>query len=224
MRTFVPRRALVYGATGLVGRALVAQLVNDINYAEVHVLLRRPVDDLPASPRLACSVVDFGQLPERLPAVDDVYCCIGTTRAQAGSRSAFRKVDVDLVVETARAARRRGAERLAVVSALGADPRAALFYSRVKGEMEQAVAQLGYSSLVIVRPSLLIGDRADTGQARRFGEQLALAVAEPLAALLPTRWRPVHAQTVAKALREAVASGTFGVRLVASAELHALDR
>ena len=222
MRTFIPRRALVFGATGLVGRALVGQLVNDINYGEVHLLVRRPVDDLPQSPRLSCSVVDFEKLPERLPAVDDVYCCIGTTRAQAGSRSAFRKVDLDLVVEIARDARRRGAERLGVISAAGADPDALFFYNRVKGEMERAVAQLGYSTLVIVRPSLLAGDRALARQPPRWSERLALAAAKPFAERLPAQWRPISAETVALALRTVVASGPFGVRLVSSAEMQTL--
>lgn len=222
------RRALVVGASGLVGRQIVAQLLREPRYAEVHVLLRRPpLAELPQGPRLATHPIDFRALHAdpaavRLPAVDDVYCALGTTIKAAGSQVAFREVDFDAVVDTACAARHAGAERLAVVSALGADGASPVFYNRVKGEMERAVAQLGYASLVIARPSLLAGDRAATGQPQRLGERLALGVFGPVARLLPARIRPIDAARVARALCAACLQGTSGVRVIDSAELQRL--
>jgi uncharacterized protein YbjT (DUF2867 family) len=125
-----------------------------------------------ADRKLQVHQVDFARLPA-LPAVDDVYVALGTTIKVAGSRAAFRQVDFDFVVDTARAARAAGATRLAVVSAMGADARSRVFYNRVKGEMEAAIAQLGYESVVIARPSLLLGDRAALGQPARSGETWA---------------------------------------------------
>ncbi|MEO8924455.1 MAG: NAD(P)H-binding protein, partial [Caldimonas sp.] len=155
------RRALLAGATGLVGRALLPLLLR--GHASLEVLARRSVD-LGAEPRLHLHVVDFASLPTPLPSVDDVFIALGTTIRVAGSQAAFRSVDFDAVVAVARAARAAGATRLAIVSALGADPASGVFYNRVKGDMEAAVALLGYDSVTLARPSLLLGDRAALGQ------------------------------------------------------------
>ena len=180
---FVPssqRTALLAGATGLVGRALLPLLLR--SHASVEVLVRRAVPGLDADPKIRLRVVDFANLHEPLQAIDDVFIALGTTIKVAGSESVFRAVDFDLVVAIARAARDAGARRLAVVSALGANPRSGIFYNRVKGEMEEAVAELGYETLVIAQPSLLIGER---------GEVLATRVLGPLMSLVPARVRPI---------------------------------
>lgn len=186
---------------------------------ELHLLVRRAVPASGQAPHLQrVHVVDYTTLPA-LPAADDAYCCLGTTIKVAGSQAAFRAVDRDAVLAFARAARQAGVRRFAVVSALGASPHSATFYNRVKGEMEQALAGLGFACLVIVRPSLLAGDRSALGQPRRAGERLALALTAPLAPLIPKAWRPVAAATVARAMRRALADARPGVRIVESAEL-----
>ena len=154
-----PRIALLVGGTGLVGRALLSMLLASKHYQRVHVLLRRTSPDIKASAKLRIHQVDFAQLPPELPRADDVFITLGTTIKIAGSQAAFRQVDFDFVVNTARAARAAGATRLAVVSALGADAKSRVFYSRVKGEMQEAIAQLGYETVVIAQPSMLLGDR-----------------------------------------------------------------
>ena len=121
-----------------------------------------------------------------------------------------------------RAAKQAGVQRFAVVSALGASVRSPGFYNRVKGEMEEALAGLGFASLVIARPSLLAGDRTALGQPGRPGERLAQMLTAPLAPLIPKGWRPIDAATVARALRRAVAEARPGVRTVESAELQEL--
>jgi uncharacterized protein YbjT (DUF2867 family) len=159
-----PRIALLAGATGLVGRALLSLLLASKHYGRVHVLLRRPAPDIKGSPKLNVHLVDFAMLPAALPTADDVFIALGTTIKLAGSEAAFRQVDFAFVVNTARGARAAGATRLAVVSALGADAKSRVFYNRVKGEMEAAIAQLGYETVVVAQPSLLLGDRAALGQ------------------------------------------------------------
>ena len=114
------RTALLAGASGLVGRALLDGLLASPRWRHVHVLLRRPVPNLPSSAKLDAVVVDFAALPP-LPPADDVFIALGTTIKVAGSEAAFRRVDFDAVLAVARAGRQAGAQCLAVVSALGAD-------------------------------------------------------------------------------------------------------
>jgi uncharacterized protein YbjT (DUF2867 family) len=215
------RVALLAGATGLVGRALLPLLQASPHYGHVHLLVRRPLPELSADARTTVHVVDFAELAAPLPAIDDVYVALGTTIKVAGSQAAFRRVDFDHVLATARAGREAGATRLAVVSALGADPRSRVFYNRVKGEMESSIAQLGYQSVVIAQPSLLIGDRGALGQPARAGEVWANRVLGPVMWLVPRRVRPIAAAAVAGALINAVLAGPPGVRILSSAQMQA---
>lgn len=213
-----PRVALVAGATGLVGRALVRRLLDSLHCARVHALVRRMPAGLAEHPKLQLHVVDFARLPP-LPKVDDAYVALGTTIKQAGSQQAFRSVDFDAVVNTARAAREAGARRLLVVSALGADSGSRVFYNRVKGDMQQAVSALGYESVVFAQPSLLIGDREALGQPARPLETLAAGLLNPVLRVLPRGVRPITADDVAQALAAAALEATPGVRILSSAQM-----
>jgi uncharacterized protein YbjT (DUF2867 family) len=152
------RTALIAGASGLVGRELLARLLDDPRYAAVHALVRRPLDT--AHPRLVQRQVDFAQLAGQVPAVDDAYCALGTTLRAAGSRRAFERVDVDHVIALAHAARAAGARRFIVVSAVGSHPRALSFYARAKARMEAGVSALDFDAVHILQPSLLLGESA----------------------------------------------------------------
>ena len=217
----LPRIALLAGATGLVGHALHSLLIADGRYERVHVLLRRAAADLPDHPKRVVHLVDFARLPPAFPRADDVYVALGTTIRIAGSERAFRQVDFDFVVNTARAARSAGATRLAVVSAAGADASSRVFYLRVKGEMQDAVAQLGYASVVIAQPSLLLGDRSALGQPVRSGERWAARLLGPLASVVPSALRPVDACKVAAAMVAATREARPGVRILSSSAMQA---
>ncbi len=210
------RTALVAGATGLVGRELLRLLLADARYAQVLTVGRRPVAGI-ASPKLRHLGIDLAA-PQGLPRCDDVFIALGTTIKVAGSQPAFAAVDLHGVVNVARAALAQGAQRVAVVSALGADARSRVFYSRTKGEMEVAVAALGYRRVVFARPSFLGGERTE----RRPGEGLGIALTNALGPLVPKRYRVVSAAAVAQALVTALwqepASGA-GVQVLESDEL-----
>lgn len=219
-------RACVAGGSGLVGRALLARLATDPRVSGTTALLRKPAqaDKLPAGVR--GQVVDFAALGNAgtpgLAAVDWAFCCLGTTIKVAGSQAAFRAVDFDAVLAFARAAQAAGATRLAVVSAMGADPRSSIFYNRVKGEMEQALAGLGLRHLLIARPSLLLGNRRALGQPARPGEHVAQALMPTVGWLIPRKWRPIAADAVAAALVEALPTAPKGVQVLESDALLAL--
>ena len=210
-----PPSVWIAGASGLVGHSLVQMLSQQL--VQVHALVRRR-QDLPPGQQLHQHLVDFGRadLGADLPAPQAVYIALGTTIAQAGSQQAFRAVDLDAVVHVARAAKLHGARSCAVVSALGADAGSRVFYNRVKGEMEQALASLGFDLLVIVRPSLLVGDRAALGQRERPGERWGLRLTRPVLGLIPKRWRPVLAQQVARAMVNALAHDGPALQVIES--------
>jgi uncharacterized protein YbjT (DUF2867 family) len=212
-----PRTALVAGASGLVGRECLRRLSADEAVREVRALVRRALPQaLSALPRVRECRTELDRTAEHAEwfAADWVFCALGTTIKKAGTREAFRRVDFDYPLAVARLARERGAAHFLLVSARGADPRSSFFYNRVKGELEEAVKALGYPSLTIARPSLLLGERDEF----RLGEELA----KPLGWLLPPSSRPVHAAQVAAALVRAAHESRPGVRIIGNAELRAM--
>lgn len=197
------------------GREILQGLLADDTVVAVHALGRRNPGW--QHPKLTSHTVDFSALPA-LPPVHEVYLALGTTIKVAGSQSAFRAVDFDANLAVARAARAAGATRLGLVSAMGASARSAVFYNRVKGELEEALAGLGFATLVIARPSVLVGDRAALGQPTRRGEELASRVGHLLRPLIPKSLRPIAAGDVARALLRAVPTAT-GNRLLLSGDM-----
>jgi uncharacterized protein YbjT (DUF2867 family) len=227
------RIALVLGATGLVGRHLLAALRREPRYGRVVVLSRRALPSAgPAGPPGTRGEVSRTEVSRRAPAfvvgsappgnagpavdvhqvdfdaldahaglfgVDDIFCCLGTTLRKAGSREAFRRVDLDYPLQAARLGRAAGARQFLLVSAVGADPSSRVFYNRAKGEVEAAVAGVGYPRMVILRPSLLLGKRRES----RPGERVAEWIMRPLGPLMRgplARYRPVEAEAVARAM------------------------
>lgn len=199
---------MLLGASGLVGAACLARLLESDRYARVIAPVRRSTRL--AHPRLEERVIDFASPPElERASVDDVYCALGTTMKKAGSKEAFREVDYAIPLRMAERARAAGARSFALVSSVGADARAASFYLRTKGELEDALEGLGFDALVILRPSLLLGDRAEDRAGERFGIALGRAVTGLLIGPL-RKYRPIQADQVAAAMIAAVGEQTKG--------------
>lgn len=211
------RSALVAGATGLVGGLLLQRLLEDPVYDEVKAVVRR---SLPLRhPRLIQIIdplTDLAPLAGAL-AADDWFCCLGTTRKKAGSREAFRRVDYDLPLALARLARQNNARHFLVISAMGASRRSPSHYSRVKGELEEALQALALPRLSILRPSLLLGERAESRPLEDVGQQLA-GLLNPL---MPRDLRAIAAEDVAVAM-QAIAHGDGPSRTYLSGELKTL--
>ena len=209
------RTVALAGATGLVGREILQGLIADSSVKQIHVLARRALTA--SDPKVTAHVVDFAKLPA-LPRVDEVYLALGTTIKVAGSQAAFRAVDYDANLAVARAALAAGAKRAGLVSAMGASAKSSIFYSRVKGELEDTLAALGFDGLVIARPSMLAGDREKLGQPVRPGEGRFLRLSRLFGPLIPKNYRSVAAGDVARSLlarvplargREVVLSGAM---------------
>jgi uncharacterized protein YbjT (DUF2867 family) len=204
------RTALVAGASGLVGRRVLARLLRDPAYTQVGAIARRPLDV--DDPRLTTVISDFSDLSSlgAALAADDVYCCLGTTLRRAGSKAAFADVDERMVVDLARATHAAGARQFLVISAVGASEHALAFYSRVKGRMEKAVAALDFAAVHIFQPSLLLGERDE----HRPGEATAQRLAPLLGRLTRgplRRYQPVTADEVAEAMLRIALRGDAGV-------------
>lgn len=205
-----PKIALVAGASGLVGGFALDALLDAPDYARVYALTRRPLGK--EHPRLANRTVIFERLSEQLKGlvVQDAFCAIGSTIAEAGSQEGFRAADVDAVLLFARAARAAQATRLVVVSSVGADSSAKNFYLRTKGEMEEAVAGLGFTSLDILQPSLLLGPRKALRPLEITGRIFAPLV-NPFLTGAREPYRAIAAETVGKAMLGAARAGRRGV-------------
>jgi len=205
----MPRIALVAGATGLVGTQVLRQLVAHGEYGQVRVLGRKPPSVEAGKVKFVFS--DFsklGALGAEL-AVDDVFCCLGTTIRQAGSPAAFERVDYHMVVDLARAAKKAGAKRFVVVSAAGASIKSPVFYPRTKARMEQAVSEVPFEAVHVVRPSLLLGPRLEFRPAEWLTQKLSPLIAPFMIGPL-RKYRPIRADAVAAAMIELALHGAPG--------------
>jgi uncharacterized protein YbjT (DUF2867 family) len=213
----VPLSVMLVGATGLVGRECLRLLLADDAFGRIIVVTRRPLSPEVRSPKLETHVLDFDHLNEydTLFRVDAILCALGTTIRAAGSRTRFRTVDYEYPLAFAKLGRRQGCEHFLVVSALGANSQSRVFYNRVKGQLEESLRGLGYPRLTIVRPSLLLGPRAEL----RLGEEVAKRVTRWLGPLVPRAFKPVEARTVATAIVRAARENGSGVRIIESGEI-----
>ncbi|WP_062205267.1 NAD-dependent dehydratase [Aureimonas sp. AU12] len=207
-------RILLLGATGLVGGHVLTRLLRDERVTAVVAPVRRAIAP---QPKLSAPLVDFerpGEIDDIGP-VDAMISAFGTTIRAAGSQDAFRRVDHGVPLAVARLAYEHGARILALNSAAGADAASRIFYLRVKGELEEDLAHLGFSSLALIRPGLIGGERAE----RRTGEHVAGLVLGALAPVLPRRWRINPADTIAATLVEAAIRARPGTHVVSAGEL-----
>jgi uncharacterized protein YbjT (DUF2867 family) len=207
--------ALVVGATGLVGRHIVALLAGDAHYDRVSTVARRTLPD--PLPRVEQHILSFDELEahaSRLGA-DHVFCALGTTRKAAGSKERFRAVDVVYPTRIASLTRARGARYFSLISAVGASSRSLFFYNRMKAEAEAGVQGAGFPSGSILRPSILGGER-DSRPVERLA-QTAMRLA-------PRRWRTVDARDVAAAAIALARDEKPGWRVVESEEIRRLAR
>ena len=208
------KTGLIIGASGQVGQELLQLALQHPDILRVVAPSRRP---LPSHAKLENPIVDFDNLPEDAPwwKADFALCALGTTLRQAKSQAGFYRVDHDYVLAAAKLTHQAGTTTFGLVSSLGANPLSRIFYLKVKGETERDISALGFDSLTIARPSLLIGGP----RSNRPLEGVGLFIGKHMAALLPRRYRAVSTLQVARALLDAGLSKPAGFHMIESEQL-----
>ena len=206
------KTALLVGATGLTGNLLLQLLLTNNDYENVTVYTRRTLGI--NHPKLKEKIIDFDTLNETVQA-EDVFCCLGTTIKKAGSKPAFEKVDYEYPLRIAKLQQQVGSQNFLVISAMGANANSMIFYSRVKGKLENELQQLGYRSLYILRPSLIVGDRKE----KRTGEKIGMilsAIINPILVGPLKKYKSVSAMAIAKAMMHFASLNAIGNHIILS--------
>ena len=193
------KTAIVLGATGLTGRILLKHLLKDDRYSRIKVFSRRTMDD--AHPKLEVHVLDLFELEkagEEFKA-DEIFCCVGTTKAKTPDLEVYRKVDHGIPVAAAKLAKKNFIPTVLIISALGVDPDSRFFYNRIKGEMERDVLQEKVPNTYFFQPSLITGDREEKRGFESFFKKLMKVGNHVLVGPLE-KYRSIHPDTIARAM------------------------
>lgn len=193
------KTAVLFGATGLIGSEVLELLIKDERYSHIQLFSRKSIQT--RSPKVTEIITGFEsrELLESYMAGDEIYCCLGSTIRKAGNQEAFRKVDYNLPVMIGTLAKKKGIQKMLVVSSLGADAKSSNFYLRTKGEMEQSLLSLGIKQLHFFRPSMLLGTRDESRPAETLGK-IAMQVFSFLFIGRLKKYKAIHAHTVAMAM------------------------
>ena len=203
------KKALVIGGSGLVGKHLIELLLADGRYT-VLALARKPLAI--KNEKIIQVLFDFDNPDKTAVAADEIFCCLGTTIKAAGSKRAFYKVDYEYVLTIAQAGYANGAKKFALVSSMGANKNSNVFYSKTKGAIEEAVSRIGYESLFIFRPSILLGRRTEF----RLGEMIGKSLMKVFDFAIPKKYKAIEARQVAKAMVAGMNSGKTGIHILES--------
>ncbi|ESU32254.1 hypothetical protein G3A_12380 [Bacillus sp. 17376] len=215
------KKALIAGSTGLIGNELLQILLDSKEYDQVTAIVRRPLDVKHS--KLVERVIDFDRLEEYIGlfAVDDVFCCLGTTIKKAKTKEAMWKIDVDYPVSIAKLASSKGARKFLLVSSMNADPDSPIFYSKMKGKLEEEIKRIPFETTAIFRPSLLLGERDEF----RLGERAAAAIFTKMPFLFAgpfKKYKAIEGKTVASAMYRVAQLDKTGFTIYPSEHIHEL--
>lgn len=210
------KNALIIGGTGLTGKKLTRYLLADKRYGSVKLLVRKPMDII--YEKLDQITFNFDNPDASKVKADEVYCCLGTTIKQAGSRKAFYRVDYEYVLMLANIAFKNGCKKFALISSMGANKKSFIFYSKTKGQIEEAIKAIGFEDCFIFRPSILLGTRHQY----RFVESVSKFFLTKIFFLLPKKYRPIHSKSVAFAMQFVMNGNYSGFTIFESDEIAAI--
>lgn len=213
------KTALFIGASGLTGGLLLNELLQSNEYKTVIAYIRTPLKI--EHPKLVQQVVNFDSLHNGITA-HDVFCCLGTTIKKAGTKAAFEKVDYEYPLKVAELQFKAGSNSFFLISAMGASMQSSFYYSKVKGKLERDILHIGYNSVYIFRPSLIVGNRAE----KRTGEKFAIVLMQFLNPLLfgPfKKFKSVQAAAIAKCMLHFATNTINGNHTILSDEIKAFE-
>jgi uncharacterized protein YbjT (DUF2867 family) len=215
------KTAIVIGATGLVGKQLVALLLKDTRFEKVKILVRRSCNI--ASNKLEEHIVDFDVQDtwKKLVTGDVLYSAMGTTLRAAGSKEAQYKIDYTYQYQVAKVAAANNVKEYILVSAAGSSPDSKIFYSRIKGELERDVRKLPFDTIHIIRPGMLAGERTEV----RTGEKLGVGIMQVVSKLPGLgKWKPIEGREVAHAMINATFRRLGGIHCYTMGEVFSLAK
>lgn len=210
------KTAIIAGASGLVGKQLLYQLIESNQYHQIIVLVRKPIAI--SAINIKQLIVNFDELQNWSTELvgTDVFCCLGTTIKKAGNQENFKKIDYEYCLNLANITIKNGSKNFFLISALGANAKSKVFYNRVKGELENAISKLGFQSVYYFQPSLLLGNRAEF----RFGEKLAQIIFKPVSKIMvlfgAKKYAAITDIQVAKAMIHYAQNPTKGIYTISN--------
>ena len=209
------KSALILGASGLVGSEVLSLSLESDLYNKIVIVVRSPLTI--KHNKLVEKIIDF-DMPkwEEIFPVDHVYCCLGTTIKQAGSKTNFIKVDHDYPLAFAVAAKKWESSIFSVITATGVSPKSRIFYNNVKGQLEKKLKSLELFSTLIFRPSLLLGERKEF----RLGEKIGSGIAKVTSWMTPKTYRAIHCKAVAKAMLAESFADKTGFNIISNKSMH----
>ena len=209
------RTAIVAGATGLIGRELIQKLILSDQYRLIYLISRRESGLIHPKIKEVLTGFDLISQLNIAETIDDAFCTLGTTMKQAGSREQFKKVDYQYVLAFADFTKRLGVSKFLVISSMGADPKSGVFYNMVKGMTEEALKEMGFKNLVILRPSLLLGKRSES----RFSEKIFGFIMKALNFLISDNYKAIPGEKVAAFMVKMARTSIDSVSIIKSGEI-----
>jgi uncharacterized protein YbjT (DUF2867 family) len=206
------KTVVLVGATGLIGNALLHELMQETKVAEIRIFVRRKIDGLPG--KVKQIITDFQDLTLLKEQVigDVIYCCVGTTRKKTPDLTDYRNIDFGINIGMAKLAKENGISTAHLISAMGASTTSRIFYSKLKGEIEEGLKGLQFPNCYIYQPSMLIGTRSES-RPLEFVAQKLMLLFEGLRLLPKNEYHSIHAETIAKSMIKTLGNEVEGLHI-----------
>ena len=206
------KTVVLVGATGLIGNALLHELIQETKVSEIRIFVRRKLDGLPEKVKqIITDFSDFSSLKEHVHG-DVIYCCVGTTRKKTPDLNDYRNIDFGINIGMAKLAKENGIPTVHLISAIGASTSSRIFYSKLKGEIEEAMKELKFDHCYIYQPSMLIGSRTESRPFEFIGQKLMLFF-EGLRLLSKNEYHSIRAETITQSMVKTLGQEIEGVHI-----------
>jgi uncharacterized protein YbjT (DUF2867 family) len=206
------KTVVLVGATGLIGNALLHELIQEPKVSEIRIFVRRNIEGLPEKVKqIVTDFQDLAVIKEQVVG-DVIYCCVGTTRKKTPDLTDYRNIDFGINIGMAKLAKENGISTVHLISAMGASTTARIFYSKLKGEIEEALKELHFTNCYIYQPSMLIGSRTESRRMEYIAQKLMLLF-EGLRLLPKNEYHSIRAESIAKSIVKTLEKEVEGIHI-----------